>query len=109
MGKLFVIEGTDGSGKQTQLEKLSERLRKNNIQFKTVSFPNYESPSSSLVKMYLSGEFGDDPKDVNSYVASTFYAVDRFATYKKDLEKFYNDGGISLRYLGFQNQQKFFS
>ena len=96
MGKLFVIEGTDGSGKQTQLEKLSERLRKNNIQFKTVSFPNYESPSSSLVKMYLSGEFGDDPKDVNSYVASTFYAVDRFATYKKDLEKFYNDGGIIL-------------
>ena len=96
MGKLFVIEGTDGSGKQTQLQKLSERLKNDNIQFKTVSFPNYESPSSSLVKMYLSGEFGDDPKDVDSYVASTFYAVDRFATYKKDFEKFYKDGGIIL-------------
>lgn len=96
MGKLFVIEGTDGSGKQTQLQKLEERLRENNIKFKSVSFPNYSSSSSSLVKMYLSGEFGSDPKDVSGYVASTFYAVDRFATYKKDLEEFYNEGGIIL-------------
>ncbi len=96
MGKLFVIEGTDGSGKQTQLNKLAERLKDDKIEFKTVSFPNYDSPSSSLVKMYLSGEFGTDPKDVSAYVASTFYAADRFATYKKDLEKFYNDGGIIL-------------
>ena len=96
MGKLFVIEGTDGSGKQTQLQKLAERLKDNNIKYQTVSFPNYDSPSSSLVKMYLSGEFGTDPKDVSPYVASTFYAVDRFATYKKDFEKFYQDGGIVL-------------
>lgn len=96
MGKLFVIEGTDGSGKQTQLQKLAERLKENNIQFKAVAFPNYDSPSSSLVKMYLSGEFGTDPKDVSPYVASTFYAADRFATYKKDFEKFYEDGGIIL-------------
>lgn len=96
MGKLFVIEGTDGSGKQTQLEKLVEKLKENNYEFKTVTFPNYDSPSSSLVKMYLSGEFGDNPKDVNAYVASTFYAVDRYATYKKDLESFYESGGIIL-------------
>ena len=96
MGKLFVIEGTDGSGKQTQLQRLSERLEENHIKYKTVSFPNYDSSSSSLVKMYLSGEFGSDPKDVSAYVASTFYAADRFATYKKDFETFFNEGGIIL-------------
>jgi len=96
MGKLFVIEGTDGSGKQTQLQKLAEKFSENHIEYKTVSFPNYDSPSSSLVKMYLSGEFGSDPKDVSPYVASTFYAADRYATYKKDLEEFYLKGGIIL-------------
>ena len=54
MGKLFVIDGTDGSGKQTQFEKLQNRLTEDNVKYKVVSFPNYESPSSSLVKMYLS-------------------------------------------------------
>ena len=96
MGKLFVIDGTDGSGKQTQLQQLKEHLTRENIEYKTVSFPNYDSPSSSLVKMYLSGEFGDDPKKVSPYVASTFYAADRYATYKKDFEEYYNNGGIIL-------------
>lgn len=96
MGKLFVIDGTDGSGKQTQLAKLKEHLEKDGIDFKAVSFPNYDSPSASLVKMYLSGEFGDDPKSVSPYIASTFYAADRYATYKKDLEKYYEQGGIIL-------------
>lgn len=96
MGKLFVIDGTDGSGKQTQLAKLEERLKKEEIKYKKVSFPNYDSPSSSLVKMYLSGEFGENAKDVSPYIASTFYAADRYATYKKDLEQFYNNGGIIL-------------
>jgi dTMP kinase len=96
MGKLFVIDGTDGSGKQTQFNKLMERFDKENIKYKTVSFPNYESPSSALVKMYLSGEFGEDPKAVSPYVASTFYAVDRFATYQKEFKEFYENGGIVL-------------
>ena len=96
MGKLFVIDGTDGSGKQTQFEKLQESLIKDGIDFKTVSFPNYNSPSSSLVKMYLSGEFGKNAKDVSPYVASTFYAADRYATFKKELEEYYNNGGIIL-------------
>ena len=96
MGKLFVIDGTDGSGKQTQFKKLQERLDKEKIEYKTVSFPNYDSPSSSLVKMYLSGEFGQNAKDVSPYIASTFYAADRYATYKKDLEEYYNNGGIIL-------------
>lgn len=96
MGKLFVIDGTDGSGKQTQLKKLEERLTKEGIDYKKVSFPNYDSPSSSLVKMYLSGEFGTHAKNVSPYIASTFFAADRYATYKKDLEDYYKKGGIIL-------------
>ena len=96
MGKLFVIDGTDASGKQTQFEKLKERFDKEKIDYKTVSFPKYDSPSSSLVKMYLSGDFGEKAKDVSPYIASTFYAADRYATYKKELEEYYEKGGIIL-------------
>ena len=64
-GKLFVIDGTDGSGKQTQLQKLKERFAKERIEYKAVSFPNYDSPSSSLVKMYLAGEFGSDSQAIS--------------------------------------------
>ena len=96
MGKLFVIDGTDGSGKQTQLEELKKRLDAENIDYRTVSFPNYDSPSSSLVKMYLGGEFGTDAKKISPYIASTFYAADRYATFKKGYEEYYNNGGIIL-------------
>ena len=97
MGKLFVIDGTDGSGKQTQFNKLCERLTKENIDYRTISFPNYESESSSLVKMYLSGKFGENANDVNAYIASTFYAADRYATFKTEgLFDYYNNGGIIL-------------
>ena len=96
MGKLFVIDGTDGSGKQTQFAKLEERLTKDGIDYKTVSFPNYDSPSSSLVKMYLSGEFGKNAKDVSPYIASSFYAADRYATFKKGYKEYNDNGGIIL-------------
>ena len=91
MGKIFVIDGTDGSGKQTQFERLKERLKEKNIDYRTVSFPNYDSPSSGLVKMYLSGEFGENAKEISPYVASTFYAADRYATFKKEFEEYYNN------------------
>ena len=96
MGKLFVIDGTDGSGKQTQFQKLQERLKKENIDYKTVSFPNYESESSALVKMYLSGEFGKNAKEVSPYIASTFYAADRYATFQTGYKEYYENGGIIL-------------
>ncbi len=96
MGKLFVIDGTDGSGKQTQFELLAKRLKENNIDFRTTNFPNYDSPSSSLVKMYLAGEFGQNAKEISPYIASTFYAVDRYATFKKDFEEYYNNGGLII-------------
>lgn len=95
-GKLFVIDGTDGSGKQTQLQKLKERFDKEKIDYKVVSFPNYDSPSSSLVKMYLNGEFGTDAQEISPYIASTFYAADRYATFKTQFEEYYKSGGIIL-------------
>lgn len=96
MGKLFVIDGTDGSGKQTQLSKLKERLEKENIDYRVVSFPNYDSKTSTLVKMYLSGEFGTNAKEISPYIASTFYAADRYATYQTELKEYYENGGLIL-------------
>ena len=96
MGKLFVIDGTDGSGKQTQFDKLKERLSKDEVEYKTVSFPNYDSPSSSLVKMYLSGEFGTNAQEISPYIASTFYAADRYATFQTGYKEYYENGGIIL-------------
>ncbi|MGX6590910.1 dTMP kinase [Cetobacterium ceti] len=96
MGKLIVIEGTDSSGKQTQTEKLYERLEKEYDKIKKISFPNYDSPACEPVKMYLAGEFGTDAQKVNPYPASTMYAIDRYASYKKDWEEFYKENGIIL-------------
>ena len=100
MGKLIVIEGLDGSGKSTQLELLKANLEKLNIDCKSVSFPDYENPSSTLVKMYLGGEFGKKPDDVNAYAASVFYTVDRYASYKSVWGEYYYNGGtvVSGRY-----------
>ena len=83
MGKLIVIEGTDGSGKSTQFRLLTQRLQKEGRPFRQLVFPQYSEPSSALIRMYLGGEFGANPSDVNAYAASTFYAVDRYASYKK--------------------------
>lgn len=94
--KLVVLEGLDGSGKSTQFEKLSEYLKNNGVKQKAISFPDYDQPSSALVKMYLNGEFSKSAKDVNAYAASSFYAVDRYASFKKFWEKDYNDGVFIL-------------
>lgn len=95
-GKLIVIEGLDGSGKATQTEKLFSMLKNKNENVMKVSFPDYESDSSALVKMYLAGKFGTDPGDVNPYAASSFYAVDRFASYAQNWKRFYLNGGIVI-------------
>lgn len=95
-GKLYVIEGLDGSGKATQAELLFNRVTATGLPVRKVSFPNYRSDSSALVKMYLAGEFGKNPMDVNAYAASTFYAIDRFASYKSDWGKFYEQGGVII-------------
>ena len=94
MGKLIVIEGTDGSGKSTQFKRLTEHLAADSQAFKTLVFPRYSEPSSALIRMYLGGEFGTSPSDVSAYAASAFYAVDRYASYKQDWGKWYEDGGL---------------
>lgn len=96
MGKLICIEAGDGSGKETQARRLFQRLKDSNYKVHKVEYPNYASESSSLIKMYLRGDFGSRPGDVSPYIASTFYAVDRYASYKTEWEQFYLDGGIIL-------------
>lgn len=95
-GKLYVIEGVDGSGKATQTELLYQAFLEKGLNVRKVSFPDYDSPASGPVKMYLNGEFGTDPQDVNAFAASVFFAVDRFASFRKDWKAFYDAGGIII-------------
>lgn len=96
MGKLIIFEGLDGSGKGTQTSLTAQKLAAQGMDLRQITFPNYASDASALVKMYLSGQFGDKPDDVNAYAASSFYAVDRFASYKTDWGEFYRAGGLVL-------------
>ena len=95
-GKLIVIEGLDGSGKATQAQLLAAHLKEEGLSVREITFPDYASDSSALVKMYLSGQFGPHPDDVNAYAASSFYAVDRYASYKTSWGGFYEQGGIVI-------------
>ncbi len=96
MSKLIIIEGLDGCGKSTQTALVEKYFDEKNINYKKIKLPDYDSPSSTLVKMYLSGDFGKNADDVNAYAAGAFYAVDRFASYKLDWGRDYNDGTVIL-------------
>ncbi len=95
-GTLIIIEAGDGCGKATQTKRLYERLLAEGRNVRMITFPDYDSPSSSLIKMYLRGEFGAQAEAVNPFAASTFYAVDRYASFKKDWGEFYRQGGIII-------------
>ena len=95
-GRLIVFEGTDGSGKSTQFRALCGRAAQSGRSFQKLVFPQYSEPSSALIRMYLGGEFGSHPEDVNPYAASAFYAVDRYASLKKVWGEFYQSGGLVL-------------
>ena len=94
--KIIVIEGLDGSGKATQTALLAQKLSDRGIKVRRLEYPDYDSPSSSLVKMYLGGEFGSKPEDVNAYAASAFYAVDRAAGFLGDWKADYQSGTLFL-------------
>ena len=95
-GKLIIIEAGDGSGKATQTRELCAHLEREGRRVHRVSFPNYASESSALVRMYLSGAFGGHADDVNPYAASAFFAVDRYASYRTTWKKWHDAGDIIL-------------
>ena len=96
MGKLIIIEGLDGSGKSTQTKLLEDYLSDKDISYKKIKLPDYDSKSSTLVNMYLGGEFGKDANAVNAYAAGAFYAVDRFASFVLKWKKDYESGVLIL-------------
>lgn len=96
-GNLIIIEsGSDGSGKATQTEILYNRLKSEGKKIVKITFPNYKSESSAIVKMYLNGDFGKNPEDVDPYIASTFFTIDRYASFKTEWEKYYEEGYIII-------------
>ena len=96
MGKLVVLEGIDGSGKSAQYRRLVSRFEREGIKYHSIVFPRYDQESSALIRMYLGGQFGEKPEDVNAFAASIFYAVDRYAAYMTDWKEYYEQGGLVL-------------
>ncbi len=96
MGILITIEANDGSGKETQSKRLVEHLEADGYKVKRVTYPNYDSDSSALVKMYLNGEFSESADGVSPYAASVLFAVDRYASFMREWKAFYDDGGIVI-------------
>lgn len=95
-GKLIVLEGTDGSGKETQTKRLCETLTQYGYKLRQLSFPCYGTTAAGPLEMYLRGDFGKHAAEVSPYAASMFYATDRFASYKTGWGKFYEDGGLII-------------
>lgn len=96
MPKLIIMEGLDGSGKSTQTRLLQNYFESKGIEYKKIKLPDYDSPSSTLVKMYLGGEFGKKASDVNAYAAGAFYAVDRYASFKQNWKTDYENNVLIL-------------
>jgi dTMP kinase len=90
-GKFIVIDGTDGSGKSTQMKFLISRLRREGRAIKTIHFPQHGTRSAAMVDDYLNGKYGKaDPR-----IASIFYAADRYdASFK--IRKWLDEGKTVL-------------
>ncbi|MBQ7900924.1 MAG: deoxynucleoside kinase [Clostridia bacterium] len=94
--KLIVIEGVDSSGKATQSRLLYQKLVEMGYSAAAIEFPNYNSDSSAVVKMYLNGEFGKEPESVSAYAASVIFAVDRFATVKNTYKQMFEQSDVVI-------------
>lgn len=81
-GLFIMLEGTDGSGKNTQTELLLKKLKKDGYQAEQINFPQYGQRSAAMVEDYLNGKFGT-AEQVGPYRASILYAIDRYAAKKK--------------------------
>lgn len=92
--KLIVIEGSDCSGKTTQINLLIEKLKQERIDFALFDFPDYTTPTGKIVKMYLNNEFGP-ANAVPPRIASLFYAQDRYSQ-KDKIERALNEGKIVI-------------
>lgn len=95
-GILIAVDGLDGSGKETQSKLLCSFLDKAGIKNRLISFPTYKEDSSALIKMYLRGDFGQDPGAVNPFAASSFYAMDRYCSYMLDWKRDYENGSVII-------------
>ena len=94
MGIFIDLEGLDGSGKTTQTELICKRLEQDNIDYRRIKLPDYDSDSSILVRKYLAGDFGKNAGDVNAYAASVLYAADRFASFTEKWGEDYKSGKL---------------
>ena len=94
--RLLVIEGLDGSGKSTQVSLLKAKLESDGTPVRQIKLPDYDDPSSTLEKKYIGAEIGKNPEDVNVYAASSFYAVDRYASFRRHWQKDYENGTLIL-------------
>ncbi len=93
-GKFIVIDGTDGSGKTTQLNLLKEKLEAEGYAVAVADFPQYNTKSAGMVEEYLSGKYGQ-ADEVDPYKASIFYAVDRFDA-SSQIRKWLAEGKVVL-------------
>ena len=91
MGRLIVIEGLDGAGKSTQINRLNEYLTAQGYRCQQLHFPRTDSGVyGDLIARFLRGELGDIHQ-VNPYLTALIYAGDRF-DFKPTLENWLNDG-----------------
>jgi len=106
MNKIIAIEGTDCSGKETQSNLLLERLNNENIKVKKFSFPDYDTPTGKIVggpylgkESISEGYFKEGATNVDSKVASLYYAADRKYNINKIEESLKNNHVILDRYV----------
>jgi len=95
LNKLIVLEGTDGSGKSTQVELVKKYLQERSLKFQFFHFPMYgHNEFSEVIAKFLRGEFGG-VDDVDPYFVANIYAMDRFM-FLPDLQKAIDENDVVL-------------